>query len=388
MKVTVLSSGSYKSILALRVIALAQHLAKAGDNVTVVAPSADKYNNFTPDANPSLSGVHVIQPWQFTTKSAILNLIPYLFSSLAVVLRTRSDVIYLCKPTPITIVGLLPRLLLRTPVILDLDDLGSEVMKSQGQSKLQYTLVAWCERLAMRYATGIVVASTYLAAWVKESYPTKPLVVIPNGVDPAEYPVVSTAVKPRHAVYYFGAVNRLSLIETFLRSLPAVVAEIPDTIVTIVGGGSALPEAKSIIEQLSLTTSVTFTGWVAFLDIQKYVQPADVAICYQPDGPTMRAASNMKVFQYMAMSTVPVVSDVGDLASYVDHGRLGAVVPPEDAPHLSSTLIELLKDDKKRSSIATYAREAAETEFSWTKRADKLSQFMHDLSHVVKKESV
>jgi glycosyltransferase involved in cell wall biosynthesis len=383
MKVLVLSSGSYKSILALRVIALAQHLAKMGAKVTLIAPSADKYNNFTPDTTPVLSGVRVIQPWQLTTKSAIVNLVPYLFTSLAAVLRVRADVIYLCKPTPITIVGLLPRLLLRTPVILDLDDLGSEVMKLQGQSVLQYKLVAWCERVAMHYATGVVVASTYLETWVKETYPTKSVVIIPNGVEPTDYPVASKIV-PRHAIYYFGAVNRLSLIETLLRSLPAVIGEIPDTIVTIVGGGSALPEAKRIVEELSLTASVTFTDWVAFLDIQKYVQPADVAICYQPDALTMRAASNMKVFQYMAMSTVPVVSDVGDLASYVDYGRIGAVVPAEDLTRLSHTLIGLLNDDKKRTRISLAARKAAENEYSWAARAEKLSDFMKTFSNTGK----
>lgn len=375
MKILVLSSGSYKSILALRVVALAQNLAKQGNEVTLMAPSADKYNDFTPDANPQLEHVTVAQPWQLTTHSPLVNLLPYIFSSFFMLLFKRADIIYLCKPTPVTILGLLPRLLFRTPVILDLDDLGSEVMKSQGQSPLQYKLVAWCERFATRYANGIVVVSTYLERLVNAQYPRKEVVVIPNGVEPNDYPVVEN-VQPRNAIYYFGAVNRLSLIETLIEAVPMVIKAIPDTMVTIVGGGSALPDAKRMVKKLSIDSSVAFTGWVPFLGIQKYVQPGDIAVCYQPDTTTVKAASNMKVFQYMAMSTIPVVSSVGDLPLYVHDGQLGEVVLPGDVARLAESLIRLLKNNKGRVQMAKCVRKAAETEYAWESHASKLNGFM------------
>jgi glycosyltransferase involved in cell wall biosynthesis len=375
MKLLVLSSGSYKSILALRVAALAKHVAKLDLEVLLMAPSADKYNHFIADRTPRLEGVDVVQPWQLTTRFALLNLVPYLLTSLVAILRIRPDVVYLCKPTPVTLVGLAARLLLRKPVVLDLDDLGSEVMKSQGQPALQYMLVAWCERIALHYASGVVVASTYLEQLVKDQYPDKPIVVIPNGVEPTDYPV-KNGMKPRQAIYYFGAVNRLALIETLLRSLPTVIAAAPDTIVTIVGGGSALPAAKRLVKQLGVASSVSFTGWVDFLAIQKYVQPADIGICYQPDTPTVQAASNMKVFQYMAMGSVPVVSNVGDVAAYVDHGRLGVVVPADNAEALSEALISLLQNETQRARIAKAARRAAETTYAWTARANTLAKFV------------
>jgi glycosyltransferase involved in cell wall biosynthesis len=376
MNILILSSGSYKSPLALRVVAMAKHLGKRGNKVSLMAPSADKYNQFSPDKLPKLPHVQVVQPWQPTTKSAMLNLVPYIVSSCIALLRNRVDVIYLCKPTPITILGLLPRVFFGTPVILDLDDLGSEVMKSQGQPTFQYKLVAWCEEIATRYASGVVVASTYLEELVRAEYPNKPIVVIPNGVDPDDY-AAPTDIQPRNAVYYFGVLNRLSLIETLLYSLPKVVEAIPDTIITIAGGGSALPEAKQIVDKLGLGASVTFTDWIPFLDIQKYVQPGDVGVCYQPNTPTVRAASIMKIFQYMAMSTVPVVSDVGDLSIYVQHGRIGKVVQTDDDPKaLAATLIEVLKDGKSRIKMSKLARQVAETDYSWTNRAQRLDEFM------------
>jgi glycosyltransferase involved in cell wall biosynthesis len=386
MKIVMMGSGSYKSSLSIRIVALGKHLASLGWNVAIIMPSADKYNDFKSEPQASIPSVKLIQPWQLTTKSAILNLIPYLFTSLVALLREHADVVYLYKPTPITIVGLLPRLLFRRPVILDFDDLGSEVMKAQRQSVFQYKLVAWCERLALRFASAVVVTSTYLESLVSQRYPHKKVLVLANGVEPLDYPL-APATKPRNAIYYFGAINRLSLIDTLLYALPEVIRNIPDVKVTIVGGGKALPEAKQLAKKLRVDGLVQFTGWVDMLEVQKYAHFADLAICCQPDTPTVRAASNMKVFQYMAMSTVPVVSDVGDLGSYVELNRAGVVVPPDDPNNLAKALVTLMNDHGLRMALAHRARDYAETKYSWQWRTRELHAFICTLPRIASRRS-
>jgi glycosyltransferase involved in cell wall biosynthesis len=379
MKLLMLASGSYKSTLTFRIVCLGQQLARTGWDVSLIAPSADKYNNFRPDKHASLDPIRLIQPWQLTTKSASLNLLPYICTSILAIFRVRAQVIYLYKPTPITIAGLLPKLLFRTPVILDLDDLGSEVMKAQGQSALQVLLVALCERLALRFASAVVVTSTHLESVVSNRYPKKTILVLPNGVDPAEYPLAKVQA-PRHALYYFGALNRLELIEDLLRSLPNVLAAVPDTKVTILGGGSALAPAKKLAAQLGISRAVTFTGWIDMFAVRDYVQFADIAICYQPNTPPTRAASNMKVFQYMAMSSVLVVSDVGDLKSYVSatasEPAAGIAVAAADKARLAVALVDLLKHDERRIHMAEQARRRAETVYAWSTLGARLGRFI------------
>jgi len=385
MKILMLGSGSYTSTLSIRLVALGRHLGVLGWKVSMVLPSADKYNDFTPELHATLPDVTLVQPWQLATRSAMLNLVPYLFTSLWTILRARADVIYLYKPTPITILGLVPKLLLGKPVVLDLDDLGSEVMKAEQQSAFQYRLVAICERLALRFSTAIVVTSTYLEAYVAKRYPSKPILLLPNGVEPADYMPPSTK-QPQNNIYYFGAINRLNLIETLLQALPDVVQAVPDVKITIVGGGQALPDAKKLVRKLGVNKSVTFTGWINMLEAQKYAQFGDVAVCYQPNTETVKAASNMKVFQYMAMSTVPLVSAVGDLSSYVQNGRAGVVAPPDDTSALSEQLASLLKDTERRTHLAQHARHLAETEYAWASRARNLNSFIRALHKAAKKD--
>lgn len=375
-RLLMLGSGSYKSTLNIRLRDLARHLSKRFD-VTMITPPADKYNDFTPDYSLRPEGYILTQPRQLLTKSPMINLIPYVFTSLWHILGSRADIVYLYKPTPITVLGLLPRLWGRT-VVLDMDDIGSEVMRLEGQSKLAVWLVAACEKLTMRYSSAVVVASTYLEAIVRANYPTKRILVLPNGVEPSDYRPVPEAT-PRHGVYFFGGLNRLDIIEDLLRAMPDVAKAVSDVKLTIAGGGSALNDAKKLAKELGIDKRTTFTGWLTdMLSVQGRTHFADLGICYQRDTQTVRAASNMKVFQYMAMCTVPVVSDVGDLRSYVQDGKAGVVVKPSEQKALARTLIELLQDDKRRTQLAKEAWRLAQNEYSWENRAQCLADFIKE----------
>ena len=371
-----LSSGSYNSTLSIRLRYLARHLSDAWD-ITIIAPSADKYNDFKPDHSLKSEFARLVQPWQLVTRSFMLNLIPYLFSSLVSIIRARADAVIIYKPTPITVLGLVPKLLSHAAVVVDLDDLGAEVIRNEGRSRLTYGLVDWSERFCVRHANAVAVASTTLREHVRQLHPGKPILMLPNAVEPGEYHVV-TEQRPRHGVYFFGALNRLDLIKDLLQAMPTVLDRVPDTRLTIIGGGTALDDAKSMCRELGIEAAVTCTGWQTdMLAVQNYTQFADVAVCYLPDIRTVRAASNMKVFQYMAMGTVPGGERRGRparLRSGRQRRRGGAARQPR--PALASTLVELMQDDEARVRMAKEARQLAGDEHSWRTRATALDAFL------------
>jgi len=384
MRLVMLGSGSYKSSLThFRLVTLGQQLGKMGWDVTVLVPSADKYNNFTPDRHATIQGVELVQPWQPATKNIFINLMPYLMTATWALLRRRPQMVYLYKPTPITIIGLIPKLLFRTPVVVDMDDLGSEVMRLEGQSALMVRLVAWCERLSLRYASAVVVASTYLEGRVRADHPNKQIYRLSNWVDPADFPEPQVSA-PRPMLYYFGALNRLALIEPFLRALPEVFAKVPDAHAQILGGGTALEAATALTRELGIADKVTFSGWIDKNDIHTFVRYGDIALCTQPDLLTVRAASNLKVFQYMALASVPVVSDVGDLPQYIDAAEpkaaVGVVVPPEDDAALADALVRLLQQPAMRMEMAAAARKRALAVYALPVMAANLQIFLDSIA--------
>jgi UDP:flavonoid glycosyltransferase YjiC (YdhE family) len=182
MKILMLGSGSIKSNFAYRLLALGKSLAKRGHKVSIIAPKADKYNDFKAEDVSDIKEVRVLQPFQFATKRLEINLIPYLFDAARLVLREKPDLVYIYKPTPISIIGLVAKLR-RIPVVLDMDDLGSEVMRIEGHPAHQRKLVELSEKIGAKQASRLVVASTYLRDLYKKKFPDKPIHVLPNGVE-------------------------------------------------------------------------------------------------------------------------------------------------------------------------------------------------------------
>lgn len=377
MRMTIVGSGSYKSSLSFRLIKLANEIKSHKFDVTVVLPSTDKYNNFRRNKDAKIKGLTLVQPWQLRTHNLIINLIPYLTTALVSILKSKPDIIYIYKPTPITMPALLAKFILNVPLVLDLDDLGSSVMQREGRGQFYVRLVGFCEHITIKYADSLTVASTYLKETIQKGYPSKSILVVPNGVDTHEY-VNKEGVesKLRPYVYYFGSINSPDLVEPFIRTLPDVSAVIPDVQYVVIGAGSSLDHAKDLVRELKVSENITFEGWVEMYAVQDYTSFGDIAICYQPNTETVRAASNMKVFQYMAMSSVPIVSNVGDLPAYVQNGKLGCVVPADNPKELSKTIIELLENPSMRVKIAHNARLAAQDEYSWAVLGETIWKFI------------
>lgn len=379
MKILMLGSGSIHSTLTHRALSLGRELVRLGHDVTIIVPAADKYNNFQAQKPAMVGGVKVLYPFQLPLKQPLINLIPYIFSAVWTVLRQSADVIYIYKPTPISVPGLAARWLKRKPVVLDLDDLGSEVMAAEGQPAPVWRLVAWCERLTANQSRAIVVASTLLEKEQRVLQPQKPILRLPNGVDPQNFTPESPDRSAR--VIFFGAINRRQLVAPLLKSIAYLKDQGSDhnLQVDILGDGSSRAELETLAKELNILDIVSFQGWTPLSHLKQYAAAGDIGVCIMPQERTTAACSNQKVFQYMALGLCPVVSSVGDLPLYVENGAAGMIVQPDDTQGLAETLAQLLRNHHQRLALADRARKLAETEYSWRFLAQKLESTLENV---------
>jgi glycosyltransferase involved in cell wall biosynthesis len=381
MKILMLTSGTPNSRMTHRIVALGRELVRRGHDVSLVAPRLDRHSGWQLDMPETMDGVRMIYPYQFRTKSYLLNLLPYIFSVSFTVLGQKADLIYLYKPTPATIPALLAKWFKRTPIVLDMDDLGSEVMQIEGQPAVMWKLVAVCERIAAQSANAIVAVSRLLMNEYASRYPEKPLLRLPNGVDPAEFIPVTPARKRKPRIIFFGILNRTRIVAPLLAALPEVIASVgSDQVeVEILGDGLQRKELEAISMRLGLTDNVHFRGWTRFEELSDYAASGDIAICVMPDERTTAACSNQKVFQYQALELATIVSRVGDLPLYVEDGKAGVIVAPEDPKELAAAIVALLSDRAKRRSVTTRGRELAVGTYSWSRLAHQLEAFMESV---------
>ena len=363
MKITFLVSGNVRSNFSHRPLVLARALHELGHEVVLIAPKADKYNKFIPETVTDIDGVRIVQPFQFTTRWPEINLLPYMFSAAVALLREKPDLVYIYKPTPISVIGLLSKFFRGVEIVADFDDLGSEVMRIEGHPWYQRSLVAWSERIAKKYADRLVAASTYLFEKLSKEFPTKPILGMPNGVEKEWFGLVAPSTHSKRIVF-MGSINRKNILAPLFDVLPELLKIHPDCEVVIIGDGAFLPYFKKKVAGEEMAKHVTFLGWLPIEAAKDCLHSGDIGYSYMPDEITNRAASNMKVSQYMARGVVPLVSDVGDLPAIVDFGHAG-YISKFDKKSLKQTFLQAL-EDPERTAKSKKAMAFAKDYFNWS----------------------
>lgn len=375
MKITFLISGNVRSNFSARAVALAGALHKLGHDITIIAPKADKYNNFVPETIHTIDGVKVLQPFQFATRRPEINLLPYLFGAAGMVLQEKSDLICIFKPTPITVVGFIVKIFRKTPIVVDMDDLGSEVMRIEGHPWHQRKLVEWSEKFSIKHADRLIVVSTYLFKKYRKEFPGKPIHIIPNGVGSYWFDSFISS-EEKHRIVFFGAINRVSILEPLFSVLPDIIREYPDVKIIIMGSGKNLGYFKQKSEDLSIASNITFTGWLSTNEARSRLRGGDIGYNYMPNDPTTNAASNMKVAQYMARGIVPLVSDIGDLSGTVEFGTAGYICKADNTGALRSALLYALEDEN-RLKKSEQARSIASQKLTWDHLVATLNEWLN-----------
>jgi glycosyltransferase involved in cell wall biosynthesis len=88
--------------------------------------------------------------------------------------------------------------------------------------------------------------------------------------------------------------------------------------------------------------------------------------------------SPLKLVEYMSAGLCPVVSDVGDLAATVEHGRAGVLVPPGDADALAGALVAVDRDRLRLRELGRRAHAVARALPTWPDNARRVVEMLTD----------
>lgn len=363
-----------------------EHLSKLGHEVSVVLPSLDRHSNFKLETTTQANGLNFIRPHQFKTNSLELSMIPYIAESLNKSIFLKNyDVVHILKPSPLTVMGYLQKHIHKVPLALDLDDLDSLVMEEEGHSKLRIKMVEMLEKYLPKYATHISVSSTALRdRLVNMGIPSKKISWISNGVDTSQfkrkrdYSHLKKKFKlKKYVVTYVGNLNKIYQVEPLIKAMKKVVRANKNISCLIVGDGKFKQYLIDLSLRQGLSKDIIFTGRVS--SINEYLAISDITTAYFPDKPSIQYASNVKLFEYMASGSVPIVGAVGDLPFYVDYGNAGVVVETDNINKFAEAILELINDDNKRKKMAEYAQKHVKENYDWSVIANKVGLIYRDI---------
>jgi glycosyltransferase involved in cell wall biosynthesis len=352
----------------VRVRAEAEALARAGHDVTVLAPRGPGESR-----REEIAGVKVRRfRWFEASRRPVDFLVEYAIAHVqltrlaAVELVRGADVLHLHNPPDtLFVAGLLARAL-RRRVVFDQHDLFPELIEERfGPSRLSAVARA-AERGALWTASTVIVANESHRELVRGRGRVRDarITVVRNGPRRAtlvdEVAVRNGALAEPRLVYVGelapqdGALDLPALLED-----PALAA----ARLTIVGDGASRAELEAAVAaRPGLAERVRFTGRVAHARVPELLADADVAVDPAPGTPLNHRSTMIKIAEYLAAGLPVVAYDLVETRRTAGDAALYA--PPGDAQAFAGHVARLAADPSLRRSYAQRGRARAE-ELVW-----------------------
>jgi glycosyltransferase involved in cell wall biosynthesis len=142
----------------------------------------------------------------------------------------------------------------------------------------------------------------------------------------------------------------------------------PDMRVVIAGDGEEEETLRRRVEELGLSGTVLFPGYV--LDVAGMLDALDVAVCCSrfEGGP-------VSVMEYMDAAVPTVATEVGGIPELIEDGVSGLLVRPGDPNALAGAIARLLEDPVLRARLGSQGRERKRREHDigdWVARVEDL----------------
>lgn len=152
-----------------------------------------------------------------------------------------------------------------------------------------------------------------------------------------------------HTLLYVGRFAAEKKIEDLIMALPAIIAQIPDTILALAGHGQTFAAIQELVKKIKLETHVKFLGTLDKPTLARAYQAAEIfAIASTSEN------QPMTLLQAYACSIPAVGVRARGLAEHI-HPELGKLVEPGNIAALSTTLIDFLSNAPERQTLGAAA---------------------------------
>jgi phosphatidylinositol alpha-1,6-mannosyltransferase len=285
-----------------------------------------------------------------------------------------ADLVVLDPAVPLGLVG--PSLQLPYDLVLHGAEVTVPGRLPGSKQALAYTL---------KRARNIIAAGGYPAAEAEHAAGRAlPTTVVPCGVDPDRFTVMSSAERVAARVHFglpvdaelIMAISRLvprKGFDTAIRAVARIKHRRPDLLLVIGGSGREEQRLKRLAEELD--APVRFTGRIPHLDVQRFYGCADLftMLCRNRWGGLEQEGFGIVFIEAASCGIPQVAGNSGGAAEAVAHGETGLVIDdPEDVQAVADAFETLLDDDELRAAMGERSRERVESDFAYDVLARRL----------------
>jgi glycosyltransferase involved in cell wall biosynthesis len=223
------------------------------------------------------------------------------------------------------------------------------------------------ERLGLEHATRVIAVSYYTRKLINRVHGTSldKISVVHNGVYARE--TVQAYKQQRKStgpvVLFLGRVTFQKGPEYFVQAAARVLEHVPDAVFIMAGAGDMLPRMEALVEDLGITKSFRFPGWLRGAEIERAFSTADVYVM-----PSVSEPFGIAPLEAMSYDRPVIVSKQSGVSEVLQNALK---VDFWDVDKMASQIVAILELPELRNTLIERAREEIR-HIHWDAAAEKL----------------
>ena len=215
---------------------------------------------------------------------------------------------------------------------------------------------------------------------VGRDIPEEKVTVIPNAVDLQRFTsdgqadpelARSLGLEDKVVLGFLGSFYAYEGLDLLIRALPAILRELPQVRLLLVGGGPQEQELKRLAEELGVEHHVVFTGRVPHEQVAGYYRLVDILVYPRLSMRLTDLVTPLKPLEAMAQGKLVLASDVGGHRELISNGRNGILFQAGNESALAESVIDLVRNDDSWDLIRRRGRLFVEEERNWPKSVER-----------------
>lgn len=381
-------------------LSFAAELARRGFEVEVVTgfpnyPGGKVYDGYRirPLKRERIGAVNItrlaLYPSHNTSRlGRVFNYVSFFFSTLfyLVFMARKADVIYAYHP-PLTvgIAAALARILRRTPVVLDVQDMWPDTLRATGMignERVLRFIDVFCRWTWKRVDRIAVLSDGFRNLLIERGGPPEKIDVIYNWGEEraARAPVASEifADPSRFRVLFAGNMGPAQALGSVLEAAEIVSAQATNVDFCFLGSGIEEEQLKARAREMDLA-NVHFLPRVPINEVSDWLAAADCLLVHLKADPLFAITIPSKTQAYLSAGKATVMAVEGDAADLVRRSGGGVVVPPESPEALADAIIALSRLPRAElDAMGTRARQFYDRHLSFERGVDRFVTLLDD----------
>jgi glycosyltransferase involved in cell wall biosynthesis len=255
---------------------------------------------------------------------------------------------------------------------------AQDVALYRARFPLRAAVARWIERIMLGRASLIIAAPGWARlVQIKHGIPDERILVVPLAVNRELFRPLDQVKHRQHlgiplqipVAVFVGNIGPWQGLDTLVEAAPLVLSEHPQALFLIVGDGSERLNLIRKVQERHIGHAFLFVGAVPYEKVPQYIAAADVGLALFPGNRGQRGGvSALKTLNYLSCGRPVIVSEMDEMANFVEQQGAGKTIPPDDPKALAQSLSWVFGQPERGAKLRERAVEIGAMLPTWTER--------------------